>query len=72
MGAMGPHSRGVSHDRREETPESKARWYQSLSLDERMDIFDAVTDLALTANPRVSDRGHAQSTSGRIRVLEPA
>jgi hypothetical protein len=63
-------ARGFSHERSEETPESKARWYQSLTLDERMEIFDAVTDLALTANPRLPDQRHAQSTSGRIRVLE--
>ena len=65
-------ARGVSHDRREETPESKARWYQSLSLEERMEILDAVTDLALTVNPRLPDKRHAPSTSGRIRVLESA
>jgi hypothetical protein len=64
--------RGVSHDRHEETPENKARWYQSLSLEERMEILDAVTDLALTANPGLPDKRHAQSTSGRVRVLESA
>ena len=63
-------SRGVSHDRAEETPESKARWFQSLSLDERMDLFCALTDLALAANPDLANQRHAQSTSGRIRVLE--
>ena len=65
-------ARGVSHDRREETPEAKARWFQSLTLAERMDIFCSVTDLALTANPHLADERHAQSTSGRIRVLESA
>jgi hypothetical protein len=65
-------ARAVSHDRREETPEAKARWFRSLTLAERMDIFCSVTDLALTANPRLADKRHAQSTSGRIRVLESA
>ncbi|MBI3402655.1 MAG: hypothetical protein HY048_14650 [Acidobacteria bacterium] len=63
---------GVSHDRREESPEAKARWFQSLTLGERMDIFCSITDLALTANPHLADERHAQSTSGRIRVLESA
>jgi len=65
-------ARGLSHDRREETPEAKARWFQSLTLDERMEIFCSITDLALTVNPRLAHERHAQSTSGRIRVLESA
>ena len=63
-------SRGVSHDRSEETPEAKARWFQSLTLAERMDIFCSITDLALAANQRLPHERHAQSTSGRLRVLE--
>lgn len=70
---MTPRSpRGVSHDRREETPAAKACWFQSLTLTERMDILCSVTDLALMANPRLPYERHAQSTSGRIRVLESA
>jgi len=41
----------VSHNRQEETPEAKARWFRSLPLSERMDMLCAFTDLALTANP---------------------
>jgi hypothetical protein len=59
----------VSHDRGEETPEAKTRWYRSLSLRERMEIFVAVTDLALTINPRVAETKHAQPIKGRVRVL---
>ena len=29
----------ISHDRQEETPEAKARWFQSLLLSERMDML---------------------------------
>ena len=29
----------ISHDRQEETPEAKARWFQSLSMSERMDLL---------------------------------
>jgi len=60
----------VSHDRSEETPEAKARWYQSLSLDERMEILCSVTDLALTLNPRLAENKHAQPIKGRVRVLD--
>ena len=65
-------SPAISHDREEETAEAKARWFQSLSLDERMDLLCAVTDLALDINPHLPNLRHAQSTSGRLRVLEPA
>ena len=41
----------VSHDRGEETPEAKARWFHSLPMSERMEMLCAFTDLALTAKP---------------------
>jgi hypothetical protein len=62
----------VSHERAEETPEAKARWFQSLSVEERMDLLCAFTDLALSVHPALMNRRHAQSTSGRVRVLEQA
>lgn len=67
---MAPATLGVSHDRREETIEAKAEWFRSLTLAERMDLLCAITDLALTANPLLGHQRHAQSTSGRVRVLE--
>ena len=60
---------GISHSREAETPEAKARWFQSLSLEERMEYLCVMTDLVLENNPRILDRKHAQPTSGRIRVL---
>jgi hypothetical protein len=45
--------RTVTHDREEETIEAKARWFQSLSLDERMELFCQVTDLILDINPKI-------------------
>lgn len=65
-------SSGVSHNRREETIEAKARWYQGLTLAERMDLFCAYTDLALEMNPRLPDTKHAQQIEGHIRVLSAA
>lgn len=59
----------ISHDRREETPEAKARWFQSLSLSERMDLLCYYTDLILTSKPKIVEQKKAQSTSGRVRVL---
>ena len=62
-------SGSVTHDRGEETMEAKARWFQSLSLSERMDMLCAFTDLALSANPTLQERKHAQPVAGRIQVL---
>lgn len=59
----------VSHNRDEETPEAKARWFQSLSVEERMDYLCFVTDLVLENNPAVLKTKNAQSVTGRIRVL---
>jgi hypothetical protein len=49
--------------------EAKARWFQSLSLSDRMAMLCAFTDLALSVNPTLQERKHAQPVTGRIRVL---
>jgi hypothetical protein len=59
----------LSHDWQEETIEAKARWFQSLSLAERMDLLCWFTDLILTTNPRIMEQKDAQPIEGRIRVL---
>lgn len=65
-----PHmSTSISHDRTEETPEAKARWFQSLSLEERMEILCAFTDLILAINPGIVEARDAQQTQRRVRVL---
>ena len=62
-------NRAVSHDRQEETLEAKARWFQSLSLSERMDLLCSFTDLILAINPKIVEQKDAQPIPGRIRVL---
>ncbi|NLX06416.1 MAG: hypothetical protein GXY33_14860 [Phycisphaerae bacterium] len=62
----------VSHDRNEETIEAKARWFQSLPMEQRMELLCMFTDLALSVNPDVQDRDDAQPASGRIQVLSGA
>ncbi len=59
----------VSHDRSEETPEAKARWFQSLTLEERMELLCAYTNLALAANPDLAARRDAGPAGRRIQVL---
>ena len=60
----------VSHDRSEESPQAKARWFQSLSLAERMDVLCEMADLILENNLRIAETKHAQSITGRVRVVE--
>ena len=59
----------ISHDFEAETPEAKARWFQSLPLAERMEMLCAFTDLILSTNPGILEQKDAQPTSGRVRVL---
>ena len=66
---MADLKRGVFHGREVETPEAKARWFQSLSLDERMEYLCAVTDLILENQPRLAERDHVEPLTGRIRVV---
>ena len=62
-------SKGISHDRQEETIEAKARWFQSLLLAERMDLLCFFTDLILDNNPDILEQKDVQPIPGRIRVL---
>jgi len=59
----------ISHNRSDETPEAKARWFQSLTLEERMDLLCEFTDLILTVNPKIAESKDVTSTSGRVRIL---
>ncbi len=59
----------ISHDFEEETPESKARWFQSLSLSERMEMLCFFTDLVLENNPMIARRQDDQPNAKSIRVL---
>ena len=62
----------VSHDLAEETPEAKARWFQSLPLAERMELLCFFTDLVLENNPLIVERKDAEPVAGRVRVLSKA
>ena len=63
---------GISHDRSDESPEAKARWFQSLTLAERMDIFCEMTDLALSIRPDLAEKSlpdDAECARRGIRIL---
>jgi hypothetical protein len=62
----------ISHDREEESIESKTRWFRSLSLSERMELFCSFTDLALEINPKLPELKDAQQTKRGIRIVSKA
>jgi len=62
----------VSHDLQDETIESKARWFKSLSIEERMDFLCNLVDMILETNPRFIERLYAQPTTGSVLVLSKA
>jgi len=59
----------ISHTRQQETPEAKAQWFQSLSLEERQELFCAITDMILENNPEIVKEKDAQPVAGRVLVL---
>jgi hypothetical protein len=59
----------VPSERAEETPEAKARWFQSLSMQERMDLLCEYTDLIFAVNPHIADAKNAEQTGSHIRIL---
>ncbi len=61
--------KAISHDRNDESAEAKARWFQSLTVSERMEMLCSFTDMALTANPTLQERKHAQPLAGRIQIV---
>ncbi len=63
---------GISHDWSEETPEAKARWFQSLSVEERVEIFCEIAEAALALNPSLAEKELPQKNDwnqGRIQIL---
>ena len=59
----------ISHSWLDESPEAKAKWFQSLSLADRMDMLCLFTDMILQNNPKIMEKNNAKSTRGRIRIL---
>jgi len=59
----------VSHASADEAIEAKALWFRSLSLPERIALLCEYTDLALSLNPGLQEKGIAQSPNRRLLSL---
>lgn len=60
----------VSHDWTDESPEAKARWFQSLTMEERIQVFCDMMELVLALNPNLMEQKSAEPIPGRVQVLE--
>ena len=59
----------ISHDRADETPEGKARWFQSLTIEDRMELLVEFCDLALSGRPGLAEARHVEPPEARVLVL---
>jgi len=62
----------ITHNRQEETIEAKARWFQSLSINDRAELLNSYTDMILEVNPKIMELKRAQPIKGRIRIVSKA
>jgi hypothetical protein len=60
---------GISFDRSEESLAAKARWFQKLSIEERLEYLDEFYELAVSRNPDLPKKRIVNSTTGRIQIL---
>jgi hypothetical protein len=60
---------GVSQDRSEESSEAKARWFQGLSMEDRMGLLVELVDFVMALNPSIQEAADAEPPQGRVRVL---
>ncbi|MCL5270918.1 MAG: hypothetical protein M1457_10315 [bacterium] len=60
----------ISHSRDEETPQAKARWFQSLTVEQRMDLLCEFTELILSIQPDIAEKKDAPQARGRVCVLK--
>ncbi len=59
----------ISHDFSKESPEEKVRWFQNLTLEERMDLLCFYTDLILSNNPDIIKKKDVRPAKGRIQKV---
>ncbi len=59
----------IVHDIQEESIEAKARWFQELTMGERMKNLCDFTELAMVLNPKIGDQRIVKSITGRVQVL---
>ena len=59
----------ISHSFADEGIDAKAKWFRSLSIEERMNMLVTFTNLILENNPEIAKKKHVRPASDRVRVL---
>jgi len=59
----------ILHGHNEESMEAKARWFQSLSIEQRAENLCKFTDLISAVNPKILDKKDVKHIEERIQVL---
>lgn len=59
----------ISHKFKDESLEEKARWFQSLTMEQRIQNFCDYIELALALNPKLGDKPLDKSIKGRVQVI---
>jgi hypothetical protein len=62
--------RGISHDWQDESLEAKARWFRTLTPEERLEYLIEMTNLILENNPGIADRKYAEPLPEGVRVVK--
>ena len=62
--------RGVFAGREQESLIAKARWFRTLTVEERLEYVCEMADFILENQPDLARRRDAQAFTGRVRVLE--
>lgn len=52
-----------------ESEEAKVRWFQTLTVEQRMEWLDREVEAALAADPGLVDRNLPKEVPGKIRIL---
>ena len=60
---------GLSHSRDKETMIEKARWFQSLKVSERIQLFCGLMDGLIQLNPKVMDKKDDKPVQRSFQVL---
>ena len=58
-----------SYEGSDDSIEAKARWFQTLTVEERMQWLDETVEAALAANPELAHRHDDFPANCRVRVI---
>ena len=62
----------VSDNRGDESMAAKARWFQTLSTEERLEFLCELVDMALEVRPQLAEPADATSAEGSLRIVRAA